>query len=107
MAGLRPNLRRYLVSRRFYSVREVAEAATSQEIETSMFQKDKEGKTKTGQTGDKGKNRGPFLDPSSSSKVLIRRDPSMIRERISSASFRDLVLTVTRSDIRHQSVVVH
>ena len=47
LAGLRPNLRRYLVSRRFYSVREVAEAATSQEIETSMFLKDKEGKTKT------------------------------------------------------------
>ena len=37
LAGLRPNLRRYLVLRRFYSVREVAEAATSQEIETSMF----------------------------------------------------------------------
>ena len=60
LAGLRPNLRRYLVSRKFYSDREVAEAATSQEIETAMFQKDKEGKTKVGQTGDKGKNKRSF-----------------------------------------------
>ena len=60
LAGLRPNLGRYLVSRRFYSVREVAEAATSQEIETTMFQKDKEGKAKAGQSGDKGKNKRPL-----------------------------------------------
>ncbi|XP_020243304.1 uncharacterized protein LOC109821534 [Asparagus officinalis] len=58
LAGLCPSLRRYLVCRRFYSVREVANAATSQENESAMFQKDKEGNTK-----DKGKNKRLFLGP--------------------------------------------
>ena len=75
LAGLRPNLRRYLVSRKFYSVREVAEAATSQEIETSMFQKDKEGKAKTGQSGDKGKNKRSFSGPQQQHQGPYKKGP--------------------------------
>ncbi|XP_020246900.1 uncharacterized protein LOC109824675 [Asparagus officinalis] len=63
LAGLRPSLRRYLVSKRFHSVREVADAAISQEIETAMFQKDKEGNAKPGQQNDKGKRKRPFTGP--------------------------------------------
>ncbi|XP_020250079.1 uncharacterized protein LOC109827483 [Asparagus officinalis] len=57
---LRPSLHRYLVSRRFRSVQEVADTAISQEIETVMFQKNKEGNNKSGQQNDKGKGKRPF-----------------------------------------------
>ena len=55
----------------------------------------------------RGRTRDLFLDPSNSSKVLIRRDHSMIRERISSASSREFAITATRSGKRHQSVAAH
>ncbi|XP_020262818.1 uncharacterized protein LOC109838804 [Asparagus officinalis] len=60
LMGLRPSLRRYLVSRRFRSVREVADVVISQETETAMFQKNKEGNNKSGQQNDKGKGKRPF-----------------------------------------------
>ncbi|XP_020271668.1 mitogen-activated protein kinase 9-like [Asparagus officinalis] len=52
--GLRPGLHRYLVSRRFRSVWEVADAAIAQEIDTTIFIKGKDGNAKLGQSGDKG-----------------------------------------------------
>ncbi|XP_020270953.1 uncharacterized protein LOC109846140 [Asparagus officinalis] len=60
LMGLHPSLHRYLVSRHFHSVWEVADAAISQETETAMFQKGKEGNAREGYTGDKCKGKRPF-----------------------------------------------
>ncbi|XP_020250680.1 uncharacterized protein LOC109828054 [Asparagus officinalis] len=68
--GLRPSLRRYLISRRFYSIREVADAATSQENKSAMFQKDKEGNIK-----DKDKNKRPFSGPQQQQQGPHKRGP--------------------------------
>ena len=48
LMGLRPGLRRYIVSRRFRSVREVADAAMAQETDTAIFIKGKDGNAKSG-----------------------------------------------------------
>ena len=63
MMGLHPSLRRYLVSLRFHSVQEEADTVIAQKIETDMFQKSKEGNSKAGQSGDKGKRKRSFSGP--------------------------------------------
>ena len=52
LMGLRPGLRRYIVSWRFRSVRDVANAAMAQETDTALFIKGKDN-SKSGQSEEK------------------------------------------------------
>ena len=55
--GLKPQIRRYLVSQSFSSLREVDDAAIKQEVEILAAQK---GKEAVGKSADKGKGKRPF-----------------------------------------------
>nr|ABD63121.1 hypothetical protein 18.t00017 [Asparagus officinalis] len=106
LKGLRPSLRRYLVSRRFCLVREVADAAISQGTETAMFQKARENSTKFGQQLDKGK------DPNRRVKVFstssrVREDHVRTSGRSSSADLRGHVITVRGLETRHRNAIVY
>ena len=57
LGGLRPQIRRYLASLRFHSLREVADAAASQELEIIAGQK---GKEVVAKAAEKGKGKRPF-----------------------------------------------
>ncbi|XP_020271996.1 uncharacterized protein LOC109847164 [Asparagus officinalis] len=59
LMGLRPGLRRYIVSQGFRSDQEVADAAMAQETDTAYFIKGKDN-GKSGQPEDKGKGKRPF-----------------------------------------------
>ena len=58
--GLKPQIRRYLVSQRFSTLREVADAAISQETDFAAIQK---GKEVAGKLAEKGKGKSPFAAP--------------------------------------------
>ena len=58
LRGLRPQIRRYLASQRFHTLREVADAAALQEQEITVSQK---GKEIVAKAAEKGKGKRPFL----------------------------------------------
>ena len=66
LRGLNPQIRRYLASQRFHTMREVADAALSQEIEIAAAQKGKETATRAaakGQEKNKGKRPNAAMAP--------------------------------------------
>jgi len=97
--GLKPPLRRYLVSHRLHTVREVADAAMAQELEG---QKAKEAAAKTAsQVMGRGKASGPLLRHLRVDNS--RRGPS--QEEPTSPDLRAIAITVGSMGLRPMTVV--